>query len=168
MVTKETYEVKSTATRYVTTDGSIFPSESMANDYENSYKGTMSVMAMEIPHARMVNAVDYNIPYASEDWQSYIFKPRNVDDIKILNAWMEACVNGSYFNFRDEHRLTQKYIGKEILITFGYDADFVDVYLLEERLKTLKRNISDVYEYFDDMNNESESESKSESESINK
>lgn len=92
MVTKETYEVKSTATRYVTTDGSTFSSESMANEYENSYKGTMTVMAMEIPHARMVNAVDYNIPYASEDWQSYIFKPRNVDDIKILNAWMEAHV----------------------------------------------------------------------------
>ena len=66
------------------------------------------------------------------DDEVWIIKPRDFEDIKVINAYTEATCCGCKAN------LTQEDIGKLIAMNFGYDHDWCGIYKVDEYLNSIK------------------------------
>lgn len=80
-----------------------------------------------IPHVE-TNGEDVYLQCGLCDDEVWIVKPRDFEDIKVINAYTEATCCGCKSN------LTQDYIGKMLALNFGCDHDWCGVY----RLKVLE------------------------------
>lgn len=118
--------VKQIETTWEASDGTIFSNELDCEKYEQSYKCTIINSFNKIPR-KEINSNDIYCPYATYDDAITIIYPRHMDDIVIINAYVKMKTG-------DDGWLTQEHIGKHIMLNFGYDFGFCDIWVMEELL----------------------------------
>ena len=127
---KETKEVV-VKTEYIAVDGKVFDTQEACEQWEKSYEGTLAAAMWRIPHV-MTDGEDTYLMGGSCDDKVWVMKPRNFEDIKVMNAYAKACCNS-------EMNLTQDDIGKTIILDFGYDNDWCSPTRVEDHLATIKK-----------------------------
>lgn len=127
---KETREVV-VKTEYIAIDGTIFRTKEECEQWEKSYECTLTCSMKKIPHIE-TNGEDAYLQCGGCDEEVWIIKPRDFEDIKVINAYTEATCCGCKAN------LTQEDIGKLIAMNFGYDHDWCGVYKVDEYLNCIK------------------------------
>lgn len=132
-------EVKTYTDIYVSVDGKEFTNEADCKAWEKSYKGTLEASWKLIKKIE-VNTCDLGLPWSNDDYECYVLRPKNLDEICLINAYIESST--SYNGI-----LTSEFIGRTIALNFGYDHDYCDVYVLEEHL-------SGIAQYIDKVDNE--------------
>lgn len=137
---KETREVV-VRTEYVAVDGTVFRTKEECEKWEKSYECTLTQSMKAIPHIE-TNGEDAYLQCGNMDDEVWIVKPRDFEDIKVINAYAETCAwnNAS---------LTQDDIGKTIALNFGCDHDWCGVYRLERYLEEIRNT----YERFENKIN---------------
>ena len=128
-----TKEITNKKTVYVSADGKEFETESACREWEKSYKGTISA-SWKLIHKKEVSDVELGLPWSSDDHECYLLRLDNLDDIALVNAYIN-CTTGY------EGSLTTAHINKYIVLNFGYDHDFCDVYDLDNHLKEITESI---------------------------
>ena len=121
---------------YVSVDGKEFNNEADCRAWENSYKGTLNASWNLIKKIE-VNACSLGLTYSSDDHECYIVKPQNLEEITLINAYIQSstCNNGT--------NLTTKHIGELVALNFGYDHDYCDVYALSDHMKNIADYIAE-------------------------
>ena len=119
---------------FVSVDGKEFTNEADCKAWESSYRGTLEA-SWKLIDKKEVCDCDYGIPWSSEDHECYAIKPRNLDEIVLINAYIKA---STYY----EGRLTAKHIGELIILDFGYDHDYCSIWELSENLAKITEQIS--------------------------
>ena len=122
---------------YVSVDGKEFENEADCKAWENSYKGTLEA-SWKLIKKEEVSDCNLGIAYSNDDHECYAIKPKNLDEIVVINAYIAS----STYNNGD--KLTSAHIGKLIVLNFGYDHDYCDVIILEDHLNKLKEHISEL------------------------
>lgn len=124
-------------TIYVSADGREWNDKEDCLQWEKGIKCVTKASWNNIPKEKIVST-EYGIPYSSEDKECYMLIPRNHDDIVVIHNYME-CFCGEYHTAIDD-----SYIDVAIVMDFGYDGDYCDVYKIEEYLEHLRQNTSDI------------------------
>ena len=119
---------------YVSVDGKEFTNEADCKAWESSYKGTLSA-SWQLIKKKEVCGSDFGIPWACEDHECYIIKPKNLDEIVLINAYIKSSTS-------NESRLTTDHIGKLVLLNFGYDHDWCDVYILADLINGITDRVA--------------------------
>lgn len=132
---------------YVSVDGKEFGTEADCTAWENSYRGTMAA-SWALIKKEAVNDNDLGIPYSNDDNECYVIKPRNLDDIVVINAYIESVTYGN------GRMLTSEHIGKLVVLDFGYDRDFCDAYILEDHVAKITKYIAEVADKFNEEKEE--------------
>lgn len=131
---------KEEVTIYIADDGKEFNNEEDCIKWEESYEYVIKKSFDKIPQIK--------VPYGEESYvggnlDDYIIiaKPRTVEDIVILEAYIKNQI-------REKIDLTHEYIGKEIVVNFGYDCDYVEVDILDDKLNNIQKFYQSVKEQF--------------------
>jgi hypothetical protein len=127
-------EVKSYTDIYVSVDGREFTNEVDCKAWESSYKGTLEA-SWKLIDKKQVSDCDYGFAWSSEDHECYAIKPKNLDEIVLINAYIKATTG-------NDGTLTTKHIGKLLILNFGYDHDYCDVDVLTEHLAKITEKIA--------------------------
>ena len=130
---------------YVSVDGKEFANEADCRAWECSYQGTIEA-SWKLIKKKEAYALDFGIPYAIEDYECYIIRPESLDEVVLINAYIESSTGGG------RARLTTDHIGKLILLNFGYDHDWCDVYVLADHLKNIADQIAKAETEFPENN----------------
>lgn len=129
-------QVTTYQTIFVSVDGKEFNSESDCREWENSYEGTLTASWKLIPKIE-ANACLLGLPYSYEDKECYVLKPKDLEEITLINAYMEKSTHNNCC------KLTTEHIEKLIALDFGYDYDYCDVYILENRINLIMSSIAE-------------------------
>lgn len=119
---------------YVSVDGKEFTNEADCKAWETSYRGTLEA-SWKLIKKKEVYDTEYGIPWSSEDHECYAIKPKNLDEIVLINAYIKATTG-------DDGRLTTKHIGELIILDFGYDHDYCCLWVLSEQLAKITERIA--------------------------
>lgn len=125
--------------KYISFDGKEFETEEDCEMWEKSYKRTIQAAFDKIPHVK-TNCGDTYIVAPCDD-NVLILKPRNIDDIKIINTY------GMIIDGRTSNPLSQDDVGKLIMIETGFNEDWFHIYRMEKYLQ----NIIDSYKEFEKL-----------------
>lgn len=117
---------------YISNDGLEFATEEACTSWEKSYKGTLELSWNAIPKLK-VDSTRLGLPYSSDDHECYMVAPKNLDEIILINAFIEA--QDTYLSYSGGEYLTVENIGKFVILDFGYDRDYCDVYTLDAHLQ---------------------------------
>ena len=120
---------------WVSVDGKEFANEEDCRQWENSYKGTLSA-SWDLIKKEEVDCGSVGIPYGCEDYECYLLKPSSLEEITLINAYMKS-VTCDYCP-----TLTTDYINELIVLNFGYDRDYCDVYRVEQNIKRIQEYIN--------------------------
>ena len=118
---------------YVSVDGKEFTNEADCKAWETSYRGTLEASWALIKKKKVFDT-DFGIPWSSDDHECYAISPKNLDEITLINAYIKATTN-------NDGRLTMEHIGQLIVLDFGYDYDYCDIWVLSEHVDAIIRNI---------------------------
>lgn len=132
---------------YVSVDGKEFKTEEECKMWENSYKGTLAASFAEIQKVEACSS-SLGLPYSNDDQECYAIKPKDLNEITLINAYIQS---STYDNIGQI--LTAKHIGKLVVLNFGYDHDYCDVYLLEDHIKSITKCIADLEDKFAEEEN---------------
>lgn len=130
-------EVKTYKDIFVSIDGREFNSEADCKEWEASYKGTLAASWKQMKKIE-VNSGDLGLPYASDDYECYAIRPKSLDEITLINAYIKSST------FNDAVTLTADVIGKLIVLNFGYDHDYCDWYIMEDLLKRISDHVAEL------------------------
>ena len=119
---------------YVSVDGKEFANEKDCREWEASYRGTIEA-SWQLINKKKVYNTDYGIPWSSDDHECYAIKPKNLDEIVLINAYIKATTS-------NDGRLTTEHIGKLLMLDFGYDHDYCDIWELSKRIEAITSNIA--------------------------
>lgn len=119
---------------YVSVDGKEFTNEADCKAWEESYRGTLEA-SWKLIEKKEVCDCDYGIAWSSDDHECYAIKPKNLDEIVLINAYIKATTY-------NEGTLTTKHIGELLILNFGYDHDYCDVYVLADHFAKIKEQIA--------------------------
>lgn len=119
---------------YVSADGREFTNEADCKAWESSYRCTIETSWKLIDKKEICNC-DYGFSYSSEDHECYAIKPKNLDEIVLINAYIKATTG-------DNGMLTTEHIGKLLVLNFGYDHDYCDIDILAEHLAKVTDRIA--------------------------
>lgn len=133
---------------YVSVDGKEFTNEADCKAWETSYKGTIEA-SWQLINKKKVYNTDYGIPWSSEDHECYAIKPKNLDEIVLINAYIKATTS-------DNGKLTTEHIGKLLILNFGYDHDYCDVDILADHIAKLTEHFAKLVAKFNDEKEETE------------
>ena len=122
---------------YVSVDGKEFENEADCKAWEKSYQGTIS-KSWGLVKKESVDTSNIGLPYANSDDECYVIKPKTLDDIVLINAYITSSTYGA------EGKLTTEHIGKLLALNFGYDHDYCDVYIIEDHINKLKNYASEL------------------------
>lgn len=136
-------EVKTYEDIYVSVDGKEFKNEADCKEWEKSYKGTLEA-SWKLVKKKRVNDIDLGLPWSSDDHECYVLKPKDLEEITLINAYIYASTCGG----SDSAILTTNHIGKLIALNFGYDHDWCDVYILENHIKKLADYVTELEKEF--------------------
>jgi len=114
---------------WVSVDDKEFTSEADCRAWETSYKGTMEA-SWKLINKVEVSDCGLGLPWSSDDHECYIIKPKNLDEIVLINAYITSstCNKGL---------LTAEHINQTLVLNFGYDHDYCDVYVLADHIKNV-------------------------------
>ena len=132
-VEKEIQKIQKVIT-YISEDGLEFSSEENCKEWENSYKGTLCKAFNVIPHIETNGDSSY-LRGGQEDDCVWVLKPRHFDDIKVINAYTKTFTGTSA-------ALTQDDIGVLMMINFGCNNDWCDVYRVDNYLKKIQNTFN--------------------------
>lgn len=133
---------------FVSVDGREFENEADCKAWESSYRGTLEASWKLIKKKEVFNG-DYGIAYSSEDHECYAIKPKNLDEIVLINAYVKATTG-------DNGKLTTDHIGKLLLINFGYEHDWCDVDILEDVVAKITERVAKLEAEFNGEKEETE------------
>ena len=121
---------------FVSVDGKEFNNEADCKAWESSYRGTLEA-SWKLIEKKEVCDCDYGMPYSSDDHECYAIKLKNLDEIVLINAYIKAttCNDGI---------LTTEHIGKLLILDFGYDHDYCDVWDLSEHITKITERIANL------------------------
>lgn len=119
---------------YVSVDGKEFTNEADCKAWESSYQGTLSA-SWQLIKKKEVCGSDFGIPWACEAHECYIIKPKNLDEVVLINAYIESSTSNKIC-------LTTDHIGKLVLLNFGYDHDWCDVYILADLINGITDRVA--------------------------
>lgn len=127
-------EVKTYKNIYVSVDGKEFELEEDCKAWEKSYRGTLEASWRRIKKIE-VNAVELGLPWSSDDQECYMLIPKGLDEIALVNAYIECTTanNGT--------TLTTEHIGKLIVLNFGCFHDYCEHYTLDNWVDDIKKYI---------------------------
>lgn len=117
-------EVVSVKTVYQSVDGKEFTTEDACLEWEKSYKGTIEASWRQIKKS-CVDSTQLGLPWSSEDYETYLLCPKNLDEIAVINAYIECVTHQTAL-------LTAQRVGRPLVLNFGYDRDWCDVYEIPE------------------------------------
>lgn len=92
---------------FIANDGTEFTTQEECEKYEKSWECTISASFKKIPHIKRTEFEWLGEWAGSEDFDVYLIKPRNLDDVRIINE---------YFKLSQNEMLTQDNIGIECFI----------------------------------------------------
>lgn len=121
---------------WVSVDGKEFNNEEDCKQWENSYKGTLSA-SWNLIKKEEINSGCFGIPYGCDDYECYLLKPSSLEEITLINAY----INSETYN--NCQTLTTDHINKLIVLNFGYDRDYCDVYTVEKHLERINNYINE-------------------------
>ena len=133
---------------YVSVDGKEFTNEADCKAWESSYRGTMEASWKLIDKKEVCNC-NYGFEYASEDHECYAIKPKNLDEIVLINAYINATTG-------NEGILTTEHIGKLLILNFGWDHDYCDVDILADHLAKITERVTKLEAEFNGEKEETE------------
>ena len=119
---------------YVSVDGREFTNEEDCRMWENSYRGTLEASWKLIDKKEVCNC-NYGFEYASEDHECYAVKPKNLDEIVLINAYIKTTTG-------DNGTLTTEHIGKLLILNFGWDHDYCEVNVLADHLAKITERVA--------------------------
>ena len=122
---------------YVAVDGKEFKNETDCKEWENSYKCTIKQSFDKLPQAK-VDGISVAFPYACSDDEVYVVEPHSLNDITVINAYVHSCVD-SLATVMDT-----TYIGKKVVLNFGYGYDCFSFALLDDLIKDFNNNIESI------------------------
>lgn len=105
---------------FIASDGSEFSTKVECENYEKSWECTIKASFQKVPQVKITEYELLGCYAGCEDYAIYLMKPRNLDDIRIIN---------SYFILSEEKMFTQDDINKECVVgryfddTYGYRWD---------------------------------------------
>lgn len=135
-------EVKTYESIYVSVDGKEFKNEADCKAWENSYKGTLAA-SWNLIKKEDANSCRLGLMYSSDDHECYVLKPKDIEEITLINAYLASSTGDTM------PRLTTEHIGKLVAFNFGYDHDYCDIYILEDHIKQISQYISTLEEKID-------------------
>ena len=135
-------EIKTYENVYVSVDGKEFSNEADCKAWESSYKGTLA-SSWTLMKKTEANAANLGIPGGCDDYECYIIKPENLDDIVLLNAYIESSTYSGGM-------LTNQHIGQILIINFGYDHEYCDIYTMAEHMNAITEYMSKLIDKFDE------------------
>lgn len=125
---------------YVAVDGKEFTNETDCKEWENSYKCTIKQSFDKLPKINISKTPIAASFYCCEDEKCYVVEPSCLDDIALINAYAQNC-------FSHPALLDITYIGKKVVINFGYD-DYFSFTLLDDLIKNFNSNIESINNAF--------------------
>lgn len=138
LIKEETKVVKTQV--YVSADGKEFANEADCKSWESSYEGVLEATWKTTPKKK-VSGPSFGIPSSSWDDECYVVKPKTLDEVVFLNAYI-GLVQGY------ASQLSMNEVNKTLLINFGYDRDYCEVYVLEKHLTDLIEQVRDAIDNF--------------------
>lgn len=128
-------ELKTYKDIYVSVDGKEFDNETDCKAWETSYKGTLAASWAQIKKVD-ASSVNLGLPWNSDDHECYAIKPQSLEEITLINAYIQS----STCNHNDITLLAD-HIGKLVILNFGYDHDYCDVYVPHKNLENITKYI---------------------------
>ena len=122
---------------YISDDGREFEDENSCKDWEKSYKGTLNA-SWNLIKKISVDASRIGFPGGCPDEECYVLRPKNMDEIIFLNAYIRS--SAGY----NTDILNINHIGKMIVLNFGFDHDYCTCYIVEELIKEISNYASEV------------------------
>jgi hypothetical protein len=120
---------------YVSVDGKEFTNEADCLEWESSYRGTLEA-SWQLIKKEQVDGYDFGIPYVSADSECYILRPKDINEVALINAYMDSVTD----DFRTH--LTVNHIGKLVLLDFGYDRYSCSTYILTDILAEITDRVA--------------------------
>ena len=109
---------------FISVDGKEFNTLEDCKTWEKSYKCTLETSWQKIKKVE-VNSANLGLPYGSEDRDCYIIKPKDLDEIAFINAYINGTTYAEYATLNTDH------IGKVVALDFGYDHEYCDAYIVD-------------------------------------
>lgn len=135
-------EITTYTTAYVSVDGKEFQTAEACREWENSYRRTIESSWQMIKKKEVCDS-DFGLPYCSDDHECYAMKPKSLEEIAIINAYIEATTT-------DPGKLTHNDIGELIILNFGYDHDYCDRYYVKENLRLVTEKCENLAKEFNE------------------
>ena len=85
-----------------------------------------------------VDASRIGFPGGCSDEECYVLRPKNMDEIIFLNAYIKNSID------YNTDILNINHIGKMIVLNFGFDHDYCSCYIVEELIKEISNYASEV------------------------
>ena len=130
-------EVKTYEDIFVSVDGKEFKNEADCKTWEASYKGTLAESWRQMKKIE-VNSVELGLPWSSDDHECYAIRPKDIDEITLINAYINSSTGQGAVT------LAADMIGKLIILNFGYDHDYCDWYIMENRIKRISDHVAEL------------------------
>lgn len=126
---------------YVAVDGKEFKNEADCKEQENSYKCTIKQSFDKLPKLQ-IDSISVAFPYAGSDDYVVVVEPSSLDDITVINAYAESFVDDLCT------LMDTTYIGKKVVLNFGYSNDYFSFALLDDLIKDFNSNIESINNAF--------------------
>lgn len=158
MTTKE-IEVVTKKNIYISVDGKQFDNEIDCKTWEKSYECTLEESFKRIPKIK-TDGSQLGIPYCTEENDVFVIKPKSLQELTIINAYIDCFVS----DFGGNAHLTTDDIGNEIVINLGckYNQyyDYCDFYNLEGLVEKIKENKDNIVRQLAEVLNKQKEEDK--------
>ena len=124
---------KTSVTEYEASDGKIFKNEEDCKKWEESYICTITNCFKKIPQTP-VNGDHSYLSSSEYDDEVITIMPRDLEDIKVINAYIKATTCGT------ELKITHESVGRVLLLNFGCDHDWCTYYDLDKHFDQIKKD----------------------------
>ena len=125
---------------YIAVDGKEFTNEADCLAWENSYKCTMKAGFNKL-NTITVDPSTLGIPYVTEDNKCYVIIPQSLDDIVLLNAYINSAVRYCNGLCTNKIWIEPDCVGRLLALDFGYDYDYCNVIDLNMHIDNISQKI---------------------------
>lgn len=130
-------KVESIVYQYESTDGKVFDTKEACEKWESSFEATIEASMKLIPSVE-ASSIALGLPYANDDDQVVVVKPKNLDEVTTLNAYNKWKTAGS------NTIITANDIGKVIAMNYGYGGDWCDVFVLDDWANKIQKYVDEI------------------------
>ena len=123
---KKMKEITTYEAVWVSNDGKEFKTEEDCKKWEESYKCTMETSFASIKKAT-ADATALGFPCF--DATTYVIKPESLDDIVIINAYVDAIA------YEVSNHLSAEHIGKVVALVITWDNDYASFNIMADHIE---------------------------------